>query len=240
MNAVDLQGKVGLFKIGHRGFQGLKAAIDKLRSEGIDPVGIDNGRFFVFSRSGKGRDTIYTTQEYKEKQIMNGQEVELSKPHAINESIMSKLATDAFELNNVYPSVTTEEENKIVNGGQAGVDEVFKARLSKSTDLASTPTPQTADLPTGGVATPQPEIQTLPTETIGLSVPVPSPEQPESVTTVTTNTGTTTVEINTGEVLAETPATEATVETPAAQAPAADVGAMNEADFFKMVESGKF
>lgn len=131
MNALDLQGNVGLFKIGHKGFQALKAAIDILRSSGIDPIGIDNGRFFVFARSGKGRDTIYTVQEYKEKQVMNGIEVDVAKPHAITEAIMSKLATDSFEIDKIYPSVTPEEEYKIVHGGPAGVDEVFNAKKSK-------------------------------------------------------------------------------------------------------------
>jgi hypothetical protein len=130
MNVVDLQGNVGLFKIGHRGFESLKVEVNRLRSEGVDPVGIENGRFFVFSRSGKGRDTIYTVVEYKQKRVIddgNGGKmtVEAPFPHSINEAIMGKLATDAFELNSVYPSVTAEEEARIINEGASAVDEIL-------------------------------------------------------------------------------------------------------------------
>lgn len=129
MNVVDLNGNVGLFKIGHRGFESLKVAIEKLRTEGVDPIGVDNGRFFVFNRSGSGRDTIYTVTEYKQKMEIeqNGQKfvVDRSVPHALTSAIVSKLETDAFDLMTIYPSVTAEEESRIVNKGATAVDEIL-------------------------------------------------------------------------------------------------------------------
>jgi hypothetical protein len=149
MNAIDLNGNVGLFKIGHRGFESLKAAIERLRAEGVDPISVDNGRFFVFSRSGSGRDTIYTVVEYKQKMEIeqNGQKfvVDRSVPHALTESILGKLESDAFDLSNVYPSITAEEESRIVNEGATAVDEILgkggkktaNSTLSQSSSLSS-------------------------------------------------------------------------------------------------------
>lgn len=138
MNVIDLQGNIGLFKIGHRGYQALKAEIERLRSEGTDPLGVADGRFFVFSRSGSGKDTLYTVKEYKQKQVMqrpDGSKIEVDAPfsHAITDSIVSKLATDAFELDKIYPTVTPEEEYRIVHEGASAVDEILGKRAQKST-----------------------------------------------------------------------------------------------------------
>ncbi len=210
MNAIDLQGNIGLFKIGHRGYQAFKAEIDRLMSEGVDPVGIDNGRFFVFSRSGTGRDTIYTAVEYKQKQEMdnNGVKmvVDVPFPHAINEAIMSKLETDAFELLDVYPTVSSEEEKLIVEGGPAGVDTVFNARKAAKNPASATP-------------------EVAKSET-------PAPVQPvvQATTTVTPEA--------TAEVSLD-PVTDAAIEN-STPAPANDVASMSEDDFFKMVDKGNF
>lgn len=139
MNAVDLNGNIGLFKIGHRGYQALKAEIERLRSEGIDPIGVENGRFLVFNRTGKGRDTVYTVAEYKQKKEITTSEgntmvIDASYPHSLNESILSKLSTDAFELNKVYPSVTPEEEYRIVHEGPQALDEILGSSKG-STDI---------------------------------------------------------------------------------------------------------
>jgi hypothetical protein len=136
MNVIDLQGNIGLFKIGARGFDSLKVQIERLRSEGVDPISVDNGRFFVFSRSGRGRDTVYTVAEYKQKMEIEqgGQKLIVDVPlkHVLDDSIINKLSTDAFELDSIYPTVTPEEEHKIVHGGPTGVDEVFKAKEARS------------------------------------------------------------------------------------------------------------
>jgi len=141
MNVIDLQGNIGLFKIGHKGFQALKAEVDRLRSEGVDPIGVDNGRFFVFSRSGSGRDTLYTVTEYKQKQEIStptGKVVAMvDLPHSITEAIMSKLSTDAFELDKIYPTVTPEEERRIVLEGATAVDEILGNKKSRSENTST-------------------------------------------------------------------------------------------------------
>jgi len=214
MNAVDLQGNVGLFKIGHRGYQALKAEIEKLRSEGVDPIGINNGRYFVFSRSGKGRDTVYTVTEYKQKQEIdnNGQKVVVDAPfpHSINDAILAKLETDAFELDKIYPTVTPEEEYRIVNEGATAVDEILSNKkkenpASNSTQNISAGEPQLAQ---------QPLASSEPLEQAPL-------EQAAAQPTGTLNT----------QTVAET-----TTPPPAGES----LSEMNDEDFFKKIESGNF
>jgi hypothetical protein len=217
MNVVDLQGNVGLFKIGHNGMKALKAEIDRLRSEGVDPVGIENGRYFVFNRSGKGRDTLYTVQEYKQKQEIDGPNgkmiVDAPYPHSINDAILAKLETDAFELNKVYPSVTAEEEYRIVHEGPTAVDAILGGQKKQ----------EATQQPTGGVETPQPQEPVA-----------------QETTTVQTQATTTTVDTNTGEVVSEQPAQPAaqtTQQQPAASAEG-DLANMSDEDFFKAVQNG--
>ncbi len=234
MNVLDLQGNVGLFKIGHRGYQSLKAEIERLRSEGVDPIGVADARFFVFARSGKGRDTIYTVTEYKQKRNMDdgqgGQiQVEAPFPHSINDAIMGKLATDAFELDKVYPSVTAEEETRIVNEGAVAVDAILgkkKKQEATANPASSAPAQEAA-----------PAEQAPAQEAVGGNLQQPTAE----VAGETVNTAT-------GEILEKAPAQEAvattTVETPVETAPvtnpAAGVADMSEEEFFKKVQSGNF
>lgn len=213
MNAVDLQGNVGLFKIGHRGYQALKAEIDRIRkTDGVEPVGIENGRFFVFSRSGKGRDTVYTVQEYKQKQEMigpNGDKIvaDVTFNHSVDEKLLNKLETDAFELNKVYPTVTAEQEARIVNEGATAVDEILGRKTQDKTETNSVSTStQTEVAPTPNVTN---------TNQVQVNNEV--------------------VNVTTGEI---TPQTTAQVET--VIAPTNSVSDMSEEDFFKKIEQGDF
>jgi len=226
MNAIDLQGNVGLFKIGHKGFQALKAEIDRLRSESVDPISVNDGRYFIFARSGTGRDTLYTVKEYKQKQEIDGPNgkivADVSFPHAIDEVAIAKIEEGAFNLKTVYPSVTAEEEKLIVEGGPAGVDAVF---AKQNTNPASTAQP----------AQEAPAQQAAPQQEVAQQAEVPQQEVAQA------ETGS---ELPTGGI--ETPQPEAVAETPTQEAPAAtatdttDIGAMSDEDFFKQMENGNF
>lgn len=218
MNAVDLQGNVGLFKLGHRGFQALKAEIDRLRSEGIDPIGVENGRYFVINRTGKGRDTLYTVTEYKQKQQITGADgnqivVDAPFPHSLTDAILGKLETDAFELNKVYPSVTPEEEYRIVHEGPTAVDEILGG--SKKT-----------------------EQQTNPASTQSVSQAVENTVEQNRTTVATTDTVTTSTVSNEG--LTQQPTGGVETAQPSAPTGNSELSQMSDEDFFKAVENGNF
>lgn len=221
MNVIDLQGNIGLFKIGHKGFQALKAEVDRLRSEGIDPIGVENGRFFVFSRNGTGRDTLYTVNEYKQKQEIATPTGKVTAmidlPHSISDSIMVKLSTDAFELDKIYPTVTPDEEHRIVHEGAAAVDEILgnKKQKTESTSTSARQTPATS----------------------GLSVPTGTADlQKTAGVTMTTANATTTV---TAQAVSDETDFYEDEDMPVGMGNV-DVSSMSEEDFFKKVESGNF
>jgi len=214
MNVIDLNGNIGLFKIGHRGFQSLKAEIDRLRAEGVDPISAESGRFFVFSRSGQGRDTIYTVVEYKQKVEMelDGQKIIVDKPfpHAIGETIIQKLSSEAFELGEVYPTVTSEQEKSMVELGSEAVDKVF-ARPAKIEN-------KIADI----VAEEATVAETAPTEQ----------QTAQAETIIEPSTTTVAVDpVTTAALSTETPVTS----TLSASVPLTE---LSEADFLKKLEAG--
>lgn len=130
LNVIDLQGKIGLLKIGSRAFKALKVEIDKLRKQGVDPLSVDNGRFFNFNRSnstGNFQDTAYQVTVYKERVEVGGETYEKDKAHKVDKSVIDRLSDEAFELSNMYPEVTASQVEQMVNGGSAAVDRILGA-----------------------------------------------------------------------------------------------------------------
>lgn len=139
MNVIDRNGKIGVLKIGHKLKLALDAEIEKLRSQGVDPLSVDNGRFFVITRSGRGLDTTYGVSVLAEK-IIHPELGEVQKPitHKLDQSIIDRLKTEAIDLSDldkIYPTLSEEDVKKIVRGTAADVTEVFN-RLSNGNSPA--------------------------------------------------------------------------------------------------------
>jgi len=154
VNAIDLQGNVGLFKMGHKTKVALEAEITRLRKDGIDPLSADNGRFFVFGRTPNGRDSLFSVVEYKQSKTVDidgvQTEVGVPFPHAINEEMLKKLGTYGFELNKLYPTITADEEKRIIEKSAKAVDEILGNRNRASnggSTVNTTPTAQTNETP---------------------------------------------------------------------------------------------
>jgi hypothetical protein len=112
MNVILLDGTIGELKIRSKHMASLKAEINKLRDDGIDPLSDDNGRFFEFSKSGYSRDTVFSVRVYKEK--INATD-ERAVVHKMTPEIEARLDTEAFDLNNIQMKVTSEEVDQIVS-----------------------------------------------------------------------------------------------------------------------------
>jgi hypothetical protein len=115
LNVMNLQGEVGLLKIGAKAKEQLVNLIKKLDSEGVDATSLDNGRFFNFNRMGKNRETQYTVSVYKEKiQTEQFGLIEKDKVSKITEAEASRIAKEAFDLGTLYTVPTTEQLDRIV------------------------------------------------------------------------------------------------------------------------------
>lgn len=133
LNAIDLNGQIGLLKIGSRAFKALKAEIDKLLKQGVDPLSKDQGRFFNFNRSndtGNFQDTAYQITVYQEHVEISGKRYKEDKVHQLDGSIISRLSDEAFELSGMYPLVTAAQVERMVNEGASAVDEILDSRDS--------------------------------------------------------------------------------------------------------------
>ena len=132
VNAINQKGELILQKIGYKAMKALEVEIKKLRDQGIDPLSVDNGRFFNIFRSGDGFDTSFSVSVVSENiNVPDVGIVQKQIKHVLDESILKRLATEAkdlSELDKMYPIVTAAQVERIVTGGPAGVDEVLGVR----------------------------------------------------------------------------------------------------------------
>lgn len=140
VNAMNLQGEIGLLPVGYKAKLSLDAVIKELGASGIDPLGV-NGCYLNFHRScasGNFRDTITQVSPYKENvevTLANGtkQIFQQTKMHLLDDSIIARLDDEAFELDKLYPSVTAAEVERMVEEGVPAIEEILgKAGESKA------------------------------------------------------------------------------------------------------------
>lgn len=141
VNAVNLRGEIGLLKIGHNAKKALDAQIKRLREQGVDAIGVENGVYFNIYRSGVGRDTVYQVTPYTEQveAEVNGEirMIEQRKTHTMDAAFQARLDSEAFELDNLYPMPTPEEVERIVKEGPEAVDSMI-ARYKGQSNPAPT------------------------------------------------------------------------------------------------------
>lgn len=115
MNVVDAQGNIGILKLRHRAKLALETEIKVLNAQGVDPLSPEDGRYFVFTRSGMGRDTTFAVKILKEKLTVEGVgDVERAVKHKLDDEFINRLGSEAGELNKLFKRLTAEEVAKVV------------------------------------------------------------------------------------------------------------------------------
>jgi hypothetical protein len=126
MNAIDAQGNIGILKIGHKAKLALEVEISRLEKEGVYPLSPDDGRYFVFKRSGNGRDTNVKVDVLKEKITLDeatakslgkkvGSTVENDLVHVLDDGIIARMETEVAQLDKLFKRPTAEEVKRIVD-----------------------------------------------------------------------------------------------------------------------------
>jgi len=147
MNVIDLDGKIGILKIRHRAKLALDAEIERLRKEGVDPLSVDNGRFFVFRRTGTALETTFQVTVYQESQVIAGQKVKVEKVHALDDALIARLGREAGQLDKLFKRPTAEEVELIVKnsdirtGVSPACDEIFDKVQAAAAEEASSDEP---------------------------------------------------------------------------------------------------
>ena len=203
MNVIDAQGNVGILKIRHKAKLALEAEIKRLNADGVDPLSVDNGRFFVFTRTGVGRDTTFGVKVLKEKlTVPNVGVVERDVVHVLDEETINRLGAEAGELNKIFKSLTAEEVKQIVDGSDlmTGVSPALDKFFGKSNGAAQAvsddaaaeeaeaeETQATAPTPTVSTqATPVAQTVTTPTATATVTTITPKTTAPKTTAAVVT------------------------------------------------------
>lgn len=136
VNAIDLQGNIVILKLRHKAKLALDVEIEKLRKKGIEPNGVQNRRFFTFSRSGMGQDTTYKVSVYQETvsaTLANGQKADLQQDlvHNLSDDILDRLGNEAGKLDKLFKSPTSEQvaqivkESNILTGISPNIDAIL-------------------------------------------------------------------------------------------------------------------
>jgi hypothetical protein len=121
LNVMTLDGRIGLLKIPHKAKMALDAEIKSLVAKGVDPTSVDAGRFFVFKRVGTGSETSHSVSVYKEKINVEGVgEVERAVTSRLSEDVLSRLSSEAFELDSLYNRPSATAVRQIVEADARG------------------------------------------------------------------------------------------------------------------------
>lgn len=137
MNVMDLNGKIGVFSIPHRMMESLKEEITRLQSKGVNPISVNDGRFFVFTRTGTGANTSHKVAVYQETQVMNGVEVSIDKKSVLTPDVATRIQFEGADLGKIYIAPTSEEIASIVKGGAIELEAVFAKYRSGSDSQVS-------------------------------------------------------------------------------------------------------
>jgi hypothetical protein len=167
VNAINENGEIGILKLRHKAKLALDLEIAKLRAKGIEPLGADNGRFFVFSRSGNALETTFSVSTLtKTITVPNIGEVQQDIVHVLTPEIISRLEAEAGDLNDLYQRPTSEEvarivaESDLLTGRSAAVDEILD-RKSQAAD--ETPEGEEEPMASAPVSTAQQAAAPTPT-----------------------------------------------------------------------------
>jgi hypothetical protein len=231
MNVLLLDGRAGEFKIRYKMFLALKSEIDKLRKEGdeasnftpVDPLSLEEGRFFVFHKEGKGNETSFKVTVYQETlDIPNVGKVRRPFVSKVSSDVLARLGSEMFDLDNLFPKLTAEEVAKIVatsdlrTGKSPAINEFIDNRRKTNRMTKDATDEVTAVQPTTLTAT-VPSAVTVTTSNV--------PTLTSTVTTVETSMG----------AIKERLAPEGVPPTTTTFAKSVDE--MSDEDFFKQLEA---
>ena len=185
LNAIDLQGNIGVLQLRYKAKLALDNEIKKLNAEGIDPLSVENGRFFVFNRSGKNRDTAFSVTVFKEKVALNedvakslgmkpGTTVDKEVVHVLTDDIINRLGTEAAQLDKIFKRLTSEEIARVVKESdlETGVSPYLDTLFAKPKTENTTPKTSGVITPNAASTGPAAQAQTAANPTVSTTPPV--------------------------------------------------------------------
>jgi hypothetical protein len=135
MNVVTLDGAVGYLQIPYTSKAALDDEIKRLNAEGSDPLSLDNGRYFIFSRGNTGGKTTFAVRVLQEEIEVPGHgKMKKDRVSKISPELFSQMENDMSDLEDLYIKITPEEVEQIVKesdlktGKSPACDRIFDLR----------------------------------------------------------------------------------------------------------------
>ena len=199
MNVMALDGTVGTLGINYSTKAELDREIDRLQAEGVDPLSLDNGRFFVFSKSNAGSKTTFSVRTLQQDVEIQGRKLKEDVVSKIGPEQWVRVERDMSDLDSLYIKVTSEEVAQIVKesdlktGKSPACDRIFDERWKTEREARKVALATPADTPTQESEEDYDEVETLVNEAVKASTTVQSqtvatPVQNQVATVVTSST----------------------------------------------------
>ena len=150
MNVITEDGKIGILKLRHKGYLALKAEIDRLKKEGVQPLSQNDGRFFIINRTGTGLETTFNVRVKTAKTVVNGKTYNEEVVHVIDDAIINRLDSEAGDLENLFPKLTSDQvaeivkESELMTGKSTAIDRIFAKDANATTTTTKSGTQQAA------------------------------------------------------------------------------------------------
>jgi hypothetical protein len=187
MNAMTLDGKLGILKIPYKSMEVLRLEIDRQKAAGVDIMDVENGRFIVFRRSGNALDTAHQVFTYKESMEIAGVgKVEKEKVAKLDEATLNRLEDEvSLNLTKMFKVLTPEEIEAVVKADIAGDVKTLDAILNSNS--ASSAVAETAEEVEEADDIPENKLTAAPVvEKAAQSTPVTQTQTSQNATTTTT------------------------------------------------------
>jgi hypothetical protein len=127
VNAMKQSGEIGRLFLKIKCKQNLDVLNEKLKAKDKNAISASKGLWLVFSKEGKGTQTVYPVSVLQEDFQFNGQTFTKDKDAPLTADIINRMRTEAFDLATVYQDVTYDQILQLV-GSSADpqtVDSVF-------------------------------------------------------------------------------------------------------------------
>lgn len=140
--AMNEKEEIGILEISHKCMKQLEEKIKELRKDGVDPLDVDDGVWFLFKRTGfKVQDITDTVDIAKEKVKVENRWLEDIKRGPVSQEKQEEALKILPDLDDTIAILTEEQIQALVDseGNPEEVDVIFNAAYNAKREASATP-----------------------------------------------------------------------------------------------------
>lgn len=138
-NALSLEGTVEIFKIGYKHMKALEAELKNIKKKyGVIATSLSDGLYLDFSKSGTGRDTVFTVTPYQiTERKPDGSFSSTLVSSRLTDADIERVSKDVKELTTLFKEFSAEDIALVVKGDEETKKRLFSAPTSEVEDESS-------------------------------------------------------------------------------------------------------